>query len=202
MQGTSAKATLPAGRLTERAHQSVAERLQRGDVAIDATVGNGHDTVFLASTVGPSGSVYGFDVQPAALAATRRRLERVGLAPRVVLIEAGHQEMTHRLPAEVAGRVGAVMFNLGYLPGSNRSVVTAPATTQAAVGSAVGLLRPGGIVSVLVYTGHPGGEAELALLQRESAAWRRQRLKVIVETRDAPHAPVLFAAIKPDPKEA
>jgi predicted methyltransferase len=194
---TERTASAVPARLTDRAHQLVAARLALGEPAIDATVGNGADTVFLAAAVGPSGRVYGFDVQPAAIAAARQRLESTGLARRVVLIEAGHEEMRDRLPAEVAGRVGAVMFNLGYLPGSDRATVTAPATTGPAVRSAVALLRPGGIVSVLVYTGHPGGEAELELLQHESEAWRREGLDVVVETRDAPRAPVLFAAIKP-----
>jgi predicted methyltransferase len=189
-------------RLTERAHRLVAARLRSGDVAVDATVGNGYDTVFLAAAVGSLGKVYGFDLQPAALAAARERLESGGLVSRVVLIEAGHEEMAGRLPPEVAGGVAAVMFNLGYLPGSDRAVVTVPATTGPAVRSAVGLLRPGGIVSVLVYTGHPGGEAELELLRHESDRWRREGLDVVVERRDAPRAPVLFAAIKVGRKEA
>ncbi len=183
-------------RLTLRAHQIVGAQLRSGDVAVDATVGNGHDTEFLARIVGPSGRVYGFDLQGTALDTTRDRLDRAGVGGNVTLIHAGHEEMSSRLPADASGSVGAVMFNLGYLPGSDRSLVTRPETTVPAVEAAISVLRPGGILSVLVYTGHPGGTAELEALRRQSAAWRERGFQVAVETRDAPHSPVLFTAIK------
>ena len=134
--------------------------LGAGALAVDATVGNGHDTLFLAERVGASGRVYGFDVQPEAVARTRSRLEAAGLAGRVTLFERGHEAMRTALPPEAVGRVRAVMFNLGYLPGGDKTRITRPGTTLPALTAALDLLAPGGVLTVVVYGGHPGGAEE------------------------------------------
>ncbi|NIP93869.1 MAG: class I SAM-dependent methyltransferase, partial [Akkermansiaceae bacterium] len=96
-------------RVTERAHEMVRVVVQPGETVIDATIGNGHDTLFLARCVGSGGLVIGFDVQKDALEATRRRLVEAGIEEeRARLLLEGHQ----RLEAEVEGPVAAVMFNL------------------------------------------------------------------------------------------
>jgi len=82
------------------AHQAIAEVLGDGDLAIDATLGNGHDTLFLAKRVGDTGRVWGFDVQAVALAHTRRRLQAHGVAERVTLVHAGHETMTEHVGAD------------------------------------------------------------------------------------------------------
>ena len=146
--------------LTALARQSAGAVLEPGALAIDATVGNGHDTLFLATRVAPSGRVAGFDIQPQALQTTRTRLEQAGLAERVTLFPCGHQFMFDRVPADWHGRVSAVMFNLGYLPGSDKIVSTLPTTTLPALDQALLLLRAGGLLSLLVYRGHPGGATE------------------------------------------
>lgn len=142
-------------------HHLVGGYLQAGDVAVDATAGNGHDTVFLAQKVGEKGFVYAFDIQLQALDQTERRLKEVGLRERVHLIQAGHEEMDRYVEKRP---VKAVMFNLGYLPGSDKKVITRPETTLKAVQAALNLLAPGGVVSIIVYTGHPGGEEESTAL--------------------------------------
>lgn len=147
-------------RLTQRAHEAVARVLVEDDLALDATAGNGHDTVFLAEQVGSGGFVWAFDVQEAAITQTRRRLEEAGLLERGCLIHDSHSDMALHLPEKAKGRLGAVMFNLGYLPGSDRRLVTQSETTLAAVQTAVGFTRPGGLVSLMVYRGHPGGREE------------------------------------------
>ena len=134
--------------------------LEAGALAVDATVGNGHDTLFLAERVGASGRVFGFDVQPEAVARTRRRLEAAGLAGRVTLFERGHEAMRAALPPEAIGRVRAVMFNLGYLPGGDKTRITRPGTTLPALTAALDLLAPGGVLTVVVYGAHPGGAEE------------------------------------------
>lgn len=131
-----------------------------GDIAVDATVGNGVDTRFLSRQVGPDGRVFGFDIQRRALDETRRRLTQDEAHDNVTLIHAGHEAMAEHLPAEAVGRVAGVMFNLGYLPSSVESVITRPETTCAAIDAALAVLRPGGVASLVVYTGHPGGEDE------------------------------------------
>lgn len=140
------------------------ESLGPGDIAVDATAGNGLDTLFLSRSVGPSGRVYAFDVQEEALKNTRRRLEREQAPDNVYLLASGHEHMARHLPPEAHGTVAAVMFNLGYLPGSDEQVVTRPDTTITALDAALDLLRPRGIISMVVYTGHPGGPEEAELL--------------------------------------
>ena len=146
----------------------MADRLQPGDVAIDATLGNGHDTLFLAQTVGPEGHVHGFDVQLAALESTRRRLMEAGiLETSFTLHHASHAELSTRLPEADRARVRGVMFNLGYLPGSDKSLITETESTRAATRAALELLQPGGLMTVVVYPGHDGGADEARMI----AAW-------------------------------
>lgn len=151
--------------LVQQAHQAVGRLLEAGDTAIDATVGNGHDTLFLAKLVGETGKVYGFDIQQEALDSAWRRLEEAGEAAQVSLYHAGHETMAILLPESVAGKVRAVMFNLGYLPGGDKQRTTVASTTLAALQVSLTLLAPGGVVSVLAYTGHPGGREEAELLK-------------------------------------
>ncbi len=127
-----------------------------GDLAVDATAGNGHDTLFLARLVGDEGKVYAFDIQEEAIQRTAARLAGAGLEHRVVLLNTGHERLHHFVPRGVR----AVVFNLGYLPGGDHSVTTRPETTVQALARALEVLAPGGIVTVVVYRGHPGGEEE------------------------------------------
>ncbi|MFC5470577.1 class I SAM-dependent methyltransferase [Cohnella suwonensis] len=148
-----------------QAQRWIAERVRPGDAVVDATAGNGSDTLFLARTVGPGGRVYAFDVQERALASTLARLEASALdegakLPAVDLVHAGHERMVELLPPALHGRLASVMFNLGYLPGAESPVITQPGSTLAALNAALGLLRPEGIVTVVVYPGHEGGREE------------------------------------------
>lgn len=131
-------------------------------LAVDATVGNGHDALFLAELVGARGRVAGFDVQASAIAATRERLRAHGLEGRAELHLRGHETMAETLGAAWRGRTRAAFFNLGYLPKSDRGVTTRPETTLPALETAWALLAPGGFISLTVYTRHTGGFEESA----------------------------------------
>ncbi|GAB4262119.1 MAG: class I SAM-dependent methyltransferase [Methylomicrobium sp.] len=131
-----------------------------GDRAIDATVGNGHDTLFLARQVGTDGTVFGFDIQQSALDATRQRLEINRIATPVCLFLANHADMSNRIPAERHGHIKAVMFNLGYLPGGDKTLITQADNTLEALHASLNLLSPNGILSILAYPGHRGGDKE------------------------------------------
>jgi hypothetical protein len=149
-------------RATDLAHLLMRQSLKAGDWAVDATVGNGHDTALLAECVGPSGRVFGFDVQQEALTATAKRVRS---PPQVTLIHAGHETLAEHLPAEGRGRLAAVMFNLGYLPGGSKAVVTRTQTTLAALEQALGNLAVRGLVTLVLYPGHPGGDEEAAAVR-------------------------------------
>ena len=153
-------------RLVDRAHELLGEALSEGDIAIDATAGNGHDVAFLAEQVGSSGKVYAFDLQKEAIEATARLLKEKGVE-NVELHQCGHERMDEVLPPEIMGQVAAVTFNLGYLPGGDKSVVTQTTTTRLALRTAMDLLRPGGLWVVVAYRGHPGGPEECAAVREE-----------------------------------
>lgn len=144
-------------------HSFLRERVRPGDRVADATCGNGHDTLFLARLVGERGRVFAFDLQERAHAATRELLEHNGCFDRVEFIRAGHERLADFAPEGLA----AVVFNLGYLPGADKRFVTRPETTLPALGAALSLLRPGGLLLVVVYTGHEGGAEE----ERAVIAW-------------------------------
>ena len=157
---------MPLASILAFAQQQIAAVLPAGALTLDATLGNGHDTLFLAQHVGPSGHVFGFDVQAAALETTRQRLADAGLLDRATLFQQGHEHLAAALPAEHHGQLRAAMFNLGYLPGSDKSCITQPATTLRALDAVLPLLAPGGRLSVVLYAGHPGGAAEAAAVQQ------------------------------------
>lgn len=144
----------------------VAPALCPGSVAVDATAGRGRDTVFLSHAVGSSGRVYAFDIQSEALKITSLLLREEGVRDRVTLIQAGHELMERY----VNESVNVVMFNLGYLPGSDGLLATKPDTSAAGIQSGLKLLAPGGRMSIVVYAGHPGGKEELAAVEEMAAA--------------------------------
>lgn len=140
--------------------------LATGDIAIDATVGNGHDTVFLAKQVGNTGKVYGFDIQAEAIASTREKLMNEQLIDRVTLFHKSHAELLTTLPIQVHGHVKAAVFNLGYLPGGNKKIVTKATSTIASIEQLLTILQPGGLIVLVIYHGHQEGKLERnALLQ-------------------------------------
>ncbi len=149
-------------RATELAQQLLLPCLKPGAWAVDATAGNGHDTWFLAQQVGPSGRVFAFDVQPAAVLATQ---QKVTACPQVTVLQAGHELLKQHLPTEAKGRLAAVMFNLGYLPGADKAMITRTETTLAALVQALDYLQPGGRLTMVVYPGHSGGTEEAAAVR-------------------------------------
>lgn len=155
-------------------HFILRERLRPGDRAVDATCGNGYDTLFLARLVGTAGKVWAFDVQENALSVTDERLAAAGCRERALLVLGGHE----RLAEVVTEPVRAVVFNLGYLPGAEKETITSPDTTRAALEQAAGLLLPGGVVTVAVYSGHPGGAEEGLAVEEWAAALPPGRFNV------------------------
>ena len=154
------------------AHTLASRGVKPGGIAIDATVGNGHDTLFLVRQVGEKGTVIGFDVQKDALEAARERVRAnaPSAGDSLRLVQDGHERMRKYIGADAVGAVGTVMFNLGYLPGGDHSITTAPDTTRRALAESVDILRPGGVVTVVAYPGHAGGSDEAEVVSTWSAA--------------------------------
>lgn len=122
--------------------------------AIDATAGTGRDTAFLCELLGPKGRVLAFDIQKEALDLTRDRLTRRGLIDRASLIQDGHEHMDSYADEESAD---LIMFNLGYLPGGDHEKMTHAATTIEALTKSLSILKEGGVLSLMIYSGGDSG---------------------------------------------
>lgn len=155
----------PQPRLTAQAQQIVRDVIAPGQIVIDATTGNGHDTAFLAETVGPTGHVFAFDIQADALRRTAARLADKGYT-NVTLLNRSHADMKSAVPKEYHGRIAAAMFNLGYLPGGDHAVKTQTDSSLRAIRHALDIVQPGGILTVLAYPGHSGGDDETASVKQ------------------------------------
>ncbi|MFD1957430.1 class I SAM-dependent methyltransferase [Paenibacillus thailandensis] len=179
------------------AHKWIAERTSPGDTVIDATAGGGVDTYELSRIVGARGTVYAFDIQQAALDRTENRLAELAAMPSLHLVLRSHAEMLEAVDPAHIGKVAAVMFNLGYLPGGDQSVITRPDSTLSALRSALELLRPGGIITCVLYPGHAGGEREAAEVEAWAARLPVQTGQAVLYRQlQRPAAPYLIGIVK------
>lgn len=143
-------------RVLQYAKTLLRDTIEIGDTVVDATAGNGHDTLFLAELVGDTGRVYAFDVQQQAVDATMSRLVEAGVQARCEVILDGHEQVANY----VSTPIKAAVFNLGYLPGAAHDVITKPSTTVAALESLLQQLVVGGMIVLVIYYGHEGGKEE------------------------------------------
>ena len=135
----------------EMAHDFLAQVVTREDIVIDATMGNGHDTLFLAKL---AKQVYAFDIQEQALEKTSQRLQEAGLTNAELILQ-GHETVD-----QFVTEVKAAIFNLGYLPSADKSIITQPQTTIEALDKLCQLLVKGGRIAIMIYYGHEGGDIE------------------------------------------
>jgi 16S rRNA C1402 N4-methylase RsmH len=168
-------------RVLNVAQRFVAEYVQPGDCVVDATLGNGIDAVFLMRLVGAGGTVFGFDVQEEALARTRERVAQElgadgGAEMHLHLLD--HAQMASVIGEEYRGRVAAAMFNLGYLPKAPHERITRPESTMPALEGSLTLLKAGGIISVVAYPGHEGGDIEAEAVERWASALPHEQYQV------------------------
>ncbi|MGX6978474.1 class I SAM-dependent methyltransferase [Vagococcus elongatus] len=139
-------------------HQLLAEVIVSGDTVVDATVGNGYDTLFLAKLVGKQGKVIGFDIQPQAIEITKQKLLEQHLSCQTRLYLKGHEKIQDVLTNEE--RIKGAVFNLGYLPKGDKQIITQGKTTITALSTLMDHLEKGGRIVMVIYYGHPGGEQE------------------------------------------
>ena len=135
----------------EMAHDFLAQVITKDDVVVDATMGNGHDTLFLAKL---AKQVYAFDIQEQALEKTNQRLQEAGLT-NVELLLQGHETVD-----QFVNEVKAAIFNLGYLPSADKFIITKPHTTIEALEKLCQMLVKGGRIAIMIYYGHEGGDIE------------------------------------------
>lgn len=171
------------------------ECIQADSICVDCTMGNGHDTLFLAQQA-PCGQIYSFDIQPQALEHTKALLEQQKIG-NVQLILDSHSS----LKQYVTGPADAVVFNLGYLPGGDKSITTHTETTLSAIRDALDLLSDSGILVVVLYPGHPEGARESERLQEYLKGLDSGRYDVVQYAfLNKNHPPYLIAVQKRAPK--
>ena len=144
--------------LTRLAHKVLAEHFQDKDkkLAIDATLGNGHDFEFLVRL--GFEQVVGFDIQQSAIDISKQRLVEAEMSSQngLKMVLDSHANMGKY----VDDKIDCCMFNLGYLPNGDKEITTQTQSSLAAIDFVLDNLRQEGIVSLLCYPGHPQGEQE------------------------------------------
>ncbi|MGL6074753.1 MAG: class I SAM-dependent methyltransferase [Fimbriiglobus sp.] len=160
-------------KLTTLVHEAVRARVRAGDKVVDATAGNGHDALFLYGLVCPPGElelgqVYIIDKQDEAIDSTKSKFMESGISRGIGLLCGCHAEWLKSLLDDNT-RVRAVMFNLGYLPGGDKAIITRAFTTRKAIRHAWAILEPDGILSIIAYRGHVGGPEEYSAVVKTLA---------------------------------
>ncbi len=135
-------------------HSCLKEYVSLGDLVIDATSGNGYDTLFLAKL---GAKVTSFDIQQIALDRTKSLLEKNGVIDSVKLILDSNENITNYFSE---GQISAISYNLGYLPDGDESITTTADTTINSLKSALPLLKIYGVISIVSYRGHNNGREE------------------------------------------
>lgn len=149
-------------KITEELKGLIAPYIHEGDIAVDLTAGNGYDTLFLSEKVGELGHVYAFDIQEQAIRNTQQLLQDQSIHKQnVSLIQDSHDQVQKYVPANIS----IAMMNLGYLPSGDKSIVTKPETTILALKDTLKLLKFQGVISIVVYYGHCGGQEEKSILK-------------------------------------
>lgn len=138
-------------------HDALKRSVKPASFCIDATAGNGGDTLFLCELVGKEGKVAAFDIQPEAIAATEKRATEAGFGDICTTILDSHANMASYFPQNSAD---VIVFNFGWLPGGNHDIFTKKDSSLAAIEQGLGILKPGGLMSLCVYYGRNNGYEE------------------------------------------
>lgn len=181
-------------------HLLASNLIRPGDRVVDATCGNGKDTLLLAELVGTDGHLFAFDIQKTAIERTASLLAEAGFSHCTSLFATGHEHIAERVSAPLS----MIIFNLGWLPGGDRTIITQPETTLAALDQSLSLLGPGGAVLITCYPGHCGGDDETSqvlswaelLKPRDWHVWRMGQMNVsevapfcLLIQKGSPHVP-------------
>lgn len=212
--------------VTDRCHKILAKYISEGDTVIDCTAGGGADTLFLAKSVGSSGCVLAFDVQETALNATEKLLQKNGFLckrfvsssqpdfsseiktvtksisssnndPSVLLIHDSHEKIGTLFSILSNNAPSVIMYNLGYLPGGDHSIVTKAETTLNAIRASLDVIKENGIISIVTYPGHEEGAREKQLINKLLSYLPPDRFEVLtIDQTNRSNAPVLYLVNK------
>lgn len=165
--------------ITEWCHESFKVQAKAGGNYIDATMGNGHDTVFLCELAGETGHVQAYDIQPQALKSTAKLLEERNFTDRAELFLESHIHMAEHAKEE---SVDGIYFNFGYLPGGDHDLATKADTSVKAIEEGLKLLKKGGVMSLCIYSGGDTGFEEKDCILEHLKNLNPKKYVVIVST--------------------
>lgn len=143
--------------ITYWCHEIIRSQARTGGLYIDATMGNGNDTLMLCELAGELGEVFAFDIQGQAVEVTRNLLERHEVPTKYHLILDGHENMDNYVQQD---SVDVICFNFGYLPGGDHKIATKASTSIVAIQKGLELLKSGGMMTLCVYSGGDTGFEE------------------------------------------
>jgi len=135
----------------------IENHLNETDTVIDCTLGNGIDSLKLKQKIGVNGLLFGFDIQEEALNKSYKLLEEHNFNNNITLIHDSHENIDKYVEYEIAD---LIIYNLGYLPGGNKSIKTNSSSTSISLKKSLKIIKNHGLVLITVYIGHEGGIQE------------------------------------------
>ena len=170
------------------------EQLKTAKVVVDATCGNGNDSLYLLKNGQEGMHLFAMDIQEEAIRRSKELLEQEGISEGVIFLHVSHEEGL----AELVEELDLVVFNLGYLPKSDHRMMTEAETTISAIQVASEKLSVGGIITIIAYPGTEKGKKEKealemflhAIPQKEFHCWRTEPMNQVNEP------PILYVVQK------
>lgn len=173
--------------IVEYTHHFIRQHVEKGDVCIDATAGNGHDTLFLCELVGDKGKVIAMDIQEMAVNNTKELLKEYSFEKNTEVILDSHENIGKYAKEE---SISCIVFNLGYLPGGNHALATQAKSTILAMEASLKLLKKNGLLSVTIYSGGDSGfEEKDAVLKWMKNLDTKRYLVIVSEYYNRPNHP-------------
>lgn len=160
------------------AHHLLEISINEGELVIDATCGNGNDTLFLSKIVGNDGHVLAFDIQAQAIQNTKQLIKENDVQ-NVSVIHDSHAHINQYLSGEINHIIGGAVFNLGYLPRSDKTIITEGESTITAVDTILQYLKKDGVIVIVVYHGHDGGKDEKEMILKHVVHLDQQKYNVL-----------------------
>ena len=174
-------------KITDWCRHFLTLHVKPGDLCIDATMGNGHDTLLLSQLTGPTGRVLAFDIQEIALQETKKRLDAQQADKNVTLLLESH---THMIDYADPETVSCIVFNFGYLPSGDHSIATHKDTSIQAIEQGLTLLKKHCLMSLCIYSGGDSGfEEKNAVLSYIKELDSKKYLVIISEYANRPNNP-------------
>ena len=173
--------------ITEWCLRFIRDHVKEGDICIDATAGNGNDTLALCQLVGEAGKVIAFDIQETAIDNTKKRLLDNGVEDRAEVYLESHTKMDKYAQEN---SVSCIVFNFGYLPGGDHNLSTRKESSIEAIHTGLRLLRKGGLMSLCIYSvGDSGFEERDAILEELKTLDGKKYLVIKSEYYNRPNNP-------------